>query len=425
MAKSFLLTIITFLFIGLQAQAQFTSVSFSIQAHEDDWQLFMPTKIVSDLNISGRKIVFITLTAGDASVGSGGYGPSSVSYFLARENGSVYSAKYVADITTGTTPLDVPTATTVTINTHSITKYVYKNTINYFLRLPDGNGNGNGFSSTGNVSLEKLKTGAIGSISALGSVTATYTSWSDLTNTIQAIITAEKITGTQSWIYAAHTINGSNTTFNPNDHSDHRYSSLAAQVAASSMTWMGVAGFMDYESSANGVNLSATDHENASALFTLANWGLNEAAYTSNFNTGHLGWLPIDSFQVIKTPSGTAPFAGTGGDLESSELMKKGIKDNERSNVLSLTEIPMIVSITSPAFIDKDISMIISPYEPGQLTTTVYDMAGNKVRDQKTTFSKRDALFITLQQAITAKGTYIIKNILNDKFIETRKIVVE
>ena len=328
MAKSFLLTIIIFLFIGLHARAQFTSVSFSVQAHQDDWQLFMSNKVVADLNISGRKMVFITLTAGDGSVGNGAYGPSSVIFFQARENGAVYSSKYVADITTGTAPADVPTATTVSIlgNTnHNITKYVYKNTVNYFLRLPDGNGNGNGFPNTGSVSLERLKTGAIASISALGGTAATYTGWSDLTNTIKTIINTEKITGTQSWIYSAHTLDGSNTAYNANDHSDHRYSSWAAQVAASAMTWMGVAGFMDYESSANGANLSATDHENASAIFAVTNWGIIEAAYSTTFNSSHLPWIPMEYFQVIKNPSGTAPFTGTGGGLESSELMKNAL----------------------------------------------------------------------------------------------------
>ena len=427
MVKSLLLTIIISLFIGLHARAQFTSVSFSVQAHQDDWPLFMSAKIVADLNISGRKMVFITLTDGDGSV-VGAYGPSSVPYYVAREYGSVYSSKYVADLTTDTTPLDVPTATTVSITgttAHNITKYVYKNTVNYFLRLPDGNGDGNGFSSTGNVSLEKLKAGSISSISALGSVAATYTGWSDLTNTIKAIINTEKVTGTQSWIYTAHTFDGTNTAFNSQDHSDHRYSSLAAQVAVTSgMAWVGVVGFMDYASTYVGPISATTDHENASALFALAVWGHIEAAYTSNFNSSHLGWVPFDYFQIIRNPTGNAPFAGTPVDGDP-EQMKNGITDNKRNSISHLTEIPIIVSITSPVFIDKDISMIISPYEPGQLQTTIYDLAGNNVYELKTTVTKRDALFITLQKAIKIKGTYIIKNILNNKFIETRKIVVE
>lgn len=85
----------------------------------------------------------------------------------------------------------------------------------------------------------------------------------------------------------------------------------------------------------------------------------------------------------------------------------------------------MIVTITSPVYINKDISMIISPYEPGVLTTAIYDMAGNKITELKTTVEKREPLFITLKQAIKTSGTYVVKNILNDKYLQTRKITVE
>ncbi len=412
MARRLLLMILTFLSVHARAQ---TSVIFSVQAHQDDWELFMGVKILADLN-AGAKIVFITLTAGDASAGSGSYGPSGVPFYTARENGSIYAAKYLADIKTGaTTPDILPTATTVAVNGHNITKYTYKGIVNYFFRLPDGNGNGSGFASTGNVSLERLKSGAIPSISALGSVAATYTSWTDLTNTIKQIMTNEKVTGTQAWIYSAHTIDGTNSSYNPGDHSDHRYSSLAAQNAvASGMAWVGVAGFMDYASSGNGANLGTTDHENSTAFFGLTVMGMVEAAYGTTFNSGHLGWLPMEYYQVIRTPSGNAPFAGFAGN-EESPVEPAG----------SLTKIPMTSSITSPVFVNKDIMMMVNPYEPGVLSTLVFDEAGNKVFEQSTDIKNRDAVLITLKQPAATKGTYLIKNILNEKYVESRKITVE
>lgn len=431
MAKWLQCIIIAVCCFTLQSRAQFTSVSFSIQAHQDDWQLFMPTQVMVDLNTNGRKVVFITLTAGDGSVGAGAYGPSSVPFYLSRENGAIYSSKYAADLTTVTAPTDVPVATIATINGHNITKYVYKNTVNYFLRIPDGNGDGSGFNNTGHVSLQKLycrsintcsgsvcNTGCSNSLSALGPTPATYNSWSDLTNTIKQIITNERVPGTQSWLHAAHTITGSNSSYNPGDHSDHRYSSLAAQHAvASGMSWVGVNGFMDYHSSSQGANLSDTEHENAAAIFALTNWGLIEQSYATNFNSQHKGWLPMDFFLVIKNPSGSAPgFTGFTGDEEIPK---------SNSIISTLTEIPMIVTITSPVYINKDISMIISPYEPGVLTTAIYDMAGNKITELKTTVEKREPLFITLKQAIKTSGTYVVKNILNDKYLQTRKITVE
>jgi len=191
---------------------------------------------------------------------------------------------------------------------------------------------------------------------------------------------------------------------------------MAAQDAvAIGMSWVGVAGFMDYESSANAANLSSTDHENSSALFGLTNWGLVEAAYATNYSSGHLGWLPMDYFQIIRTPSGNAPFAGPLGTGDNEEVNTGG----------SLLKIPMIVSVTSPIYINRDISMIISPYETGTLSTLLVDQDGKKVFDQVTKVENKEALFITLKQPALKKGTYVINNILNGKYIESRKITVE
>ncbi len=328
----------------------------------------------------------------------------------------MYATKYLSDITSGTPPLIPPTVTTGTVNGHNIAKYTYKGIVNYFFRLPDGNGNGSGFGNTGNVSLEKFRNGTISSMTALGDIAATYTSWTDLTNTIKQIINNEKVTGVPAWIYAAHTINGSNSAYNPNDHSDHRYTSMAAQDAvATRMSWVGVAGFMNYESSANAANLSSTDHENSSALFGLTNWGLVEAAYATNYSSGHLVWLPMDYFQIIRTPTGNAPFAGSSGTGGNGEVNAAG----------SLLKIPMIVSVTSPILLNKDISAIISPYETGTLSTQITDPGGKEVFKLITKIENKNALFITLKQPALEKGVYVIKNILNDKYIESRKITVE
>ena len=85
----------------------------------------------------------------------------------------------------------------------------------------------------------------------------------------------------------------------------------------------------------------------------------------------------------------------------------------------------MIVSVTSPIYINKDISMIISPYETGILSTLLVDQDGKKVLDQVTKIENKEALFITLKQPTLKKGTYVINNILNGKYIESRKITVE
>lgn len=301
MAKKIFL--IAFIFVCYKLQAQ--PVIYSVQAHQDDWQLFMSSKIITDLT-AGSKVVFITLTAGDGGCGNCSYTPS-------REIGSVYSSKFAVDLTnTATAPTDVPVATTVSINSHNITKYVYKNSVNYFLRLPDGSGNGAGFPSTGNQSLQRLKNNNISSITAVDN-SAVYTSWADLTNTIKAIINTEKITGRQGWIYSAslNTTNNSNPpnpTYNINDHSDHYYSAMAARdaVSAAPEAWVGINEFVDYYSSALPANLSSTAYENASIIFAHGALGITLAEYRNEFTVDHQIWLPMDYYGTFRNPSGFA-----------------------------------------------------------------------------------------------------------------------
>ena len=83
------------------------------------------------------------------------------------------------------------------------------------------------------------------------------------------------------------------------------------------------------------------------------------------------------------------------------------------------------MSVTSPAYVDKDITISISPYEAGQLSISVYDMAGNKVYDLVSTVKKRDALSVTLKSAVKTKGNYVLKSILNNRFTESWNITVE
>lgn len=430
MARRLLFILFTFFCCSIKAQ----TVHFAIQAHADDWQLFMSSRVISDMTVANTKMVIITLTAGDESTGAGSYGGGGVPFFVGRENGAVYSSKFAADLTTGTTPLNTPVASAVTINSNTVWKYTYKNTVNYFFRLPDGDLNGAGFNNNHNQSLQKLKLGTIAAINVVGNTSntplsgpaaLTYT-WSELTATIRQIINDEKVTGTQSWIHAAHTINGTNSVYNPNDHSDHRYTSLAGQeaVVPANMLWVGVNGFMDYNSSSQAANLSTTQHTNAAILFGLEVFGMTESQYQNEFVPGHKDWLPMDYFQVIRNPAGNAPLARTNEEANDAVGTLKKESEGTESGA-ALTKIPMIISVTSPAFVNKDITMSISPYEAGQLSTTIYDTSGNKVYDLVTAVKNRDALFVTLKNAVKTKGSYVIKSILNNRFIESWNITVE
>src|SRR5689334_13859733 len=125
--KHLVILILAFIGIGnLQAQQ---TLSFSVQGDADDWQLYMSGKLMADLNNGGR-LVFITLTAGDEGKGNTIFNGSSIPYYLAREKGGVYSAKFASDIAAGSsTPMAMPVSENVAVNGHTITRYTYKNTV--------------------------------------------------------------------------------------------------------------------------------------------------------------------------------------------------------------------------------------------------------------------------------------------------------
>jgi len=188
-------------------------VSFFVEGHADDWQLFMSKNIAEDLSFA--KMVIITVTAGDAGHGNLAYGKGKIPYYLAREKGCVYSSKFAIDLLEGEVD-EVPNCSMEIINGHSIARYVYKNNmVNYFLRLPDGI-HGEGAPETGNQSLQRLKLGQISSINAVDN-SATYKGWNDLTQTLKTIIQAEKGTDEEVWM----NIQSSDRIFNSGDHPDH------------------------------------------------------------------------------------------------------------------------------------------------------------------------------------------------------------
>src|ERR1700761_7270812 len=109
-------------------------VSFYFAAHEDDWQLFMDPTAFEDVLGGAAKTVFVHVTAGDDGLGTGS-GGRKYPYFLARENGAISAMRFMADA--DRTPI-ADSAGHMIFNGHSLYRIAYRNTIGYFLRLPDG-----------------------------------------------------------------------------------------------------------------------------------------------------------------------------------------------------------------------------------------------------------------------------------------------
>src|SRR3954469_19788017 len=116
-------------------EERFAKTSFYVVAHADDWQLFMQPNAYKDIITGHTKVVVIIVTAGDAG--------SSETYWKAREEGTKSSIRFCL------APYKKieESAGRRKVNEHDIYFWSANNTICYFLRLPDGNLHGKGFSS--------------------------------------------------------------------------------------------------------------------------------------------------------------------------------------------------------------------------------------------------------------------------------------
>ena len=154
-------------------------VSFYFAAHEDDWQLFMNPSAFQDVINGAAKTVFIHMTAGDAGA----------RHRLGRPQASVLSGarkrRGDRDPLHGRRrryPGRAKSSSTGVFNGHSIYRVVYRNTVSYFLRVPDGNPQGTGYYDTGFQSLSGWPTAPSTGLTAVDGSTV-YHGWNDLTAT--------------------------------------------------------------------------------------------------------------------------------------------------------------------------------------------------------------------------------------------------
>ena len=233
-------------------------VSFYFAAHEDDWQLFMNPNAFEDVLGGAAKTVFVHVTAGDDGLGTG-TGGREYPYYLARENGAINAMRFMADA--DRTPIAASVGRMI-FNGHPIYRIGYRSTIGYFLRLPDGDASGAGFSGTGFQSLKRLADGDIATLAAIDGST-TYHSWSDLVATVREIIKYERAHAPLIQLNVADL----DPRINPADHSDHLMTAHAALDAVVNMDCVRRAYYVDYASSKLPENLSAHERDMASAVF--------------------------------------------------------------------------------------------------------------------------------------------------------------
>jgi hypothetical protein len=286
--KNIFLFIVSVIFsIGVLG-AQNTSVYVS--AHPDDWQLFMNPNAYHDLQNTENKVIFLHTTAGDAGSGTG-----NTSYYLAREEGSLRAIRFLCNsINYELRQGNQMNGTQVIINGHSLLRYSYANAVVYFLRLPDGNFNGEGYPLHNHSSLKHFYEGSGTTISVIDHST-TYNSAEDLINTIAGLIKSE----TLSLENLEFNIADTNADINPDDHSDHLHSSLFMQKVAGNLGLKSVKLFQEYSTKAKPMNVFDNDFLTCAGTWGATASGLSDYYHPSTWNEDHNVWIGRQYFREV------------------------------------------------------------------------------------------------------------------------------
>jgi len=269
--------------------ATYEKVSFYFAAHEDDWQLFMNPSAFQDVLDAGRKTVFVHMTAGDGGLGVGSAGRKHP-YYLAREAGAESAIRFMAD--TDGYPSETIT-TNLMADGHPVRRVSYRNTVAYFLRLPDGHPGGEGFPGTGRQSLQRLAQARIADLRPVDASTV-YRDWSDLVGTLRAILDGERGLAASVEVNIAEL----DATRNPQDHSDHRMTARAALDAATPLACATRRHFIEYASARLPENLAGAERELESSVVAVTAAGLQALDHPSIWRAYYRTYLGRNYFRV-------------------------------------------------------------------------------------------------------------------------------
>lgn len=245
-----------------------------ITAHPDDWQLFMGADACDDVRQHRNKVVFICLTSGQAD-------HADDAYWQGREAGCQAAVQKAVNLAApGNT---APVVVAETANGHRVTAVRYRNTVTFFLHLPDGNLDGKGQSRGGFQSMSQLfRTGR--PMTPLDG-SAPYTSWADLVSTVRALLQREAGASRLN----VHTPQ-SNQQYNPRDHSDHRMAGQVAQ-AATAQTECRYTFYVGYDASRRPLNLNPTQTANQRAVYEAYSQTMVSRGQPSSWDNSHLQFI--------------------------------------------------------------------------------------------------------------------------------------
>ena len=264
------------------------TTSIYVVPHPDDWQLFMNPNASYSIKNPDEKVIFFHITSGDAGKGTG-YNK----YYLAREKGSLRALRFVSNTFTSGARLGPNMhEKVVKFDGHRIKKYTYRNIVAYFLRLPDGNVDGSGFSKFDFVSLQKFYEGTATSLPAIDNRTK-YTSPEDLKETLKSMIQFECA---DSEIVKFNLPDENTAT-----HPDHIYSSKIFQEVAGTLDNSSITLnlYRDYDTDTMPQNVFGYD-----LLISAATWGVTTSELSDNFHYStwdslHNSWIGKQYFKTL------------------------------------------------------------------------------------------------------------------------------
>lgn len=233
-----------------------------VLAHQDDWQLFMGDVAWQAIR-TGSRTVFVYTTSGDAG--------RPAPFWEAREKGALASVAVALGVAPPDTAGEVGggrfrvECADSMFSGHAVRRCQLGTSVSYFLRLPDGNLNGQGFPATGGRSLMQLANGIAAPVPTLDGK-GSFRSWQDLVDVVGAVLKVEasaaRASGAQVQIHATDP----DTAFNPRDHADHRATGRLAAAIANANEWT-LLRYAGYSTAEWPTNLSADQFAEKTALF--------------------------------------------------------------------------------------------------------------------------------------------------------------
>jgi len=270
-----------------------------VVAHADDSLLFLSPQLLHDAQ-NGACIATVYLTAGD-----NGWGIPHMNTREAASNNAMAQMAGVADTWT---------RTTTSANGHNVVTDTLQgnpNIVQLWLRLPDGNTDGSGFSVNGSESLQKLWQSRISTIHPIDG-TAGYT-LQGLEDTLLSLMNIYQPRSIYTQDYMAN--------YGDNDHSDHITTGYVARATSQRyQTQHSLTAYLGYDGQFRPQNVSGADLTGKTNAFNAYD-AVDDVCNPSCTGTQYGEWLKREYVTGSETGplSNQAPVANAGGNQTVNE----------------------------------------------------------------------------------------------------------